>query len=443
MKKLFLTLFALMMATASLWAEDFSVNGIYYNITDETNKTVEVTYRGSKYNSYSNEYSGKATIPSSVTYSGTTYSVTSIGEFAFYGCGSLTSVTIPESVIKIDKFAFSSCNGLPLITIPNSVTLIGQFAFSNCTGLTSVTIPNRVTSIDSYAFYNCTGLTSVTIGNSVTEIGDYAFSNCTGLIQIHLLATTPSTMSNKTFNSYDIPISVPKESIEVYRQADGWKDFTHIGYPCNLILSTDDTSMGSVDGSGLYVSDLMVIATAIPAQHYYFVQWSDKNKENPRSITMMEDVTLTAQFERYRYLNLQVNDETMGSVTITGGNNAFKKNETALIAAIPEDGYEFLQWSDGVTDNPRMIIMTEDISLTAEFKTPSGVTTLSDSYIKVYANDGVLHIDNAEAGEQVTICDLSGRIIKTGETEAGNTCIALDNGVYVVRVQGKIFKIIL
>ncbi len=83
MKKLFLTLFALMMATASLWAEDFSVNGIYYNITDETNKTVEVTYRGSKYNSYSNEYSGKATIPSSVTYSGTTYSVTSIGGICF------------------------------------------------------------------------------------------------------------------------------------------------------------------------------------------------------------------------------------------------------------------------------------------------------------------------------------------------------------------------
>ncbi len=179
MKKLFLTLFALMMATASLWAEDFSVDGIYYNITDETNKTVAVT-------SGDSEYLGSVTIPSSVTYDDITYSVTSIDYYAFCGCTGLTSVTIPSSVTSIGNYAFRGCTGLTSVTIPESVTWIGVGAFSGCTGLTSVTIPESVTSIGAGAFSDCTGLTSVTIPNSVTKIGNSAFSYCTGLTSIEV-----------------------------------------------------------------------------------------------------------------------------------------------------------------------------------------------------------------------------------------------------------------
>ena len=92
------------------FAHDFEVNGIYYNYLDETAKTVEVTYRGYSYDSYSNEYTGALAIPSSVTYSGTTYSVTRIGNRAFENCTYLTSVTIPNSVTKICDYAFSGCD---------------------------------------------------------------------------------------------------------------------------------------------------------------------------------------------------------------------------------------------------------------------------------------------------------------------------------------------
>ena len=108
-------------------------------------------------------------------------SVTSLSDYAFYGCSGLTSVTIPDSVTSIGYCAFYGCSGLTSVTIPDSVTNIGEYAFSGCSGLTSVTIPDSVTSIGNYAFNNCSGLTAITIPDSVAEIGRYAFCGCSGV----------------------------------------------------------------------------------------------------------------------------------------------------------------------------------------------------------------------------------------------------------------------
>src|SRR5262249_54056737 len=97
--------------------------------------------------------------------------VTIIGNFAFYYCAGLTSVTIGNSITGIGVFAFANCTSLANVTIPDSVTSFGNGVFFNCTGLTDAIIGNSVTSIESSVFYNCTNLTSVTIGNSVTNIG--------------------------------------------------------------------------------------------------------------------------------------------------------------------------------------------------------------------------------------------------------------------------------
>ena len=110
--------------------------------------------------------------------------VTTIGDYAFFGCSGLTSITIPESVIKIEANAFISCTALNSVTIGNGVTSIGASAFCNCSGLTSIEIPDSVTTIDQQAFEACSNLASVTIGNSVTTIGNYAFYNCSNLASV-------------------------------------------------------------------------------------------------------------------------------------------------------------------------------------------------------------------------------------------------------------------
>ena len=216
MKTKLLSLFVALFTTTALWAYDFQSGDLYYSITSESDKIVEVTSQsGSSFN-----YKGltSATIPPTVPYNGTTYSVTSIGNSAFYDCTGLTSITIPNSVTSIEVGAFDGCTGLtkvnytgdvkgwlsidmqsnPLwyakdiyindvllteLIIPEGVTNIPS-TFAGCKSITSIIIPNSVTSIGYSAFSGCTCLTSVTIPNSVTSIGNKAFEGCNKLTSV-------------------------------------------------------------------------------------------------------------------------------------------------------------------------------------------------------------------------------------------------------------------
>ena len=144
------------------------------------NKTTLIAYRAEETN---------YTIPNSVT---------TIGEGAFSGCESLTSINIPNSVTTIGNYAFCGCTSLTSINIPNSVTTIGNSAFWNCNSLTSINIPNNVTTIGEKAFCGCTSLTSINIPNNVTTIGEEAFCGCTSLTSINI-PNSVTTIGNSAF----------------------------------------------------------------------------------------------------------------------------------------------------------------------------------------------------------------------------------------------------
>ena len=175
MKQIIISLLMALLPMVAM-ADAVEIDGIYYNLVSKT-KNAEVTTNP-------NEYRGTITIPSTVSYGGTNYDVTSIGNYAFCMCTALSTVNIPSSVIAIGNHAFASCGKIASLTIPNSVKSIGEAAFSGCSGLTSITIPNTLISISRETFYSCSKLASITIPNTVTSIDYQAFWGCSALTSI-------------------------------------------------------------------------------------------------------------------------------------------------------------------------------------------------------------------------------------------------------------------
>ena len=283
-------------STFATLAYDFCVDGIYYNITNSTNRTVAVTYKNTNYNSYS----GNVTISSMVTYNGKTYSVTSIGTHAFNNCTNLTGVTIPNSITFIGSHAFSNCTNLTGVTIPNSTSLsegafssckrlssinfnggsIGFQAFRNCTGLKSATIHAGV--ISGQAFRDCTNLQSVTIsGGSISEevfmnckkltsvviksasiIGKNAFSSCGNIAKVLVLKMTPPEGSVNMFASGQV-IYVPNKAN--YYPAPYWNALNLKG----LYLNEANLTMAKVktETEGVLINSVQTGSTTFNAQN--------------------------------------------------------------------------------------------------------------------------------------------------------------------------------
>ncbi len=210
-------------STKELSATATKTDGLYYNFI-EKGKVAEVIQNP-------NKYKGTVIIPSTVTHEGEEYTVTKIADNAFYDCGNLISVTIPNSLKSIGYNAFSYSKGLTTINIPNSVSSIGDDAFKGCSGLTSITIPNSITRIGELTFYGCSGLTSINIPNSITYIGKDAFSGCSKLNSI-TIPNSVTEIGNRIFSgcssltSVDIPNSVTSIGYNSFANCTGLTSVT-------------------------------------------------------------------------------------------------------------------------------------------------------------------------------------------------------------------------
>ena len=165
------------------------------------------------------------------------YTVTGIGNRAFYGCADLTEVTIPQSVTSIGERAFAACRNLNSLTINDAATSIGSRAFTECPLKTTLSLGKKITTIGDHAFYDCRELNNVTIPQSVTSIGDHAFGECIHLKKLSFgeksfgenIETNIQTIGNYAFfhcndlESVTIPQSVTSIGREAFRFCNNMK----------------------------------------------------------------------------------------------------------------------------------------------------------------------------------------------------------------------------
>ena len=214
-----LLLLVCFVATLPLWAEDYTEDGIIYDINTSTNTA---TVKGLE---------DKSATSVKIKNSVAGCEVTSIGHEAFYLCRSLTSINIPSSVTSIGEFVFSECHSLTSINIPSSVTSIDGYAFSYCSSLTSINIPNSVTRIEREVFSNCSSLTSVNIPSSVTSIERSAFRACSSLTSINIPSSVTSIAAGafracSSLTSINIPSSVTSIGSSAFRGCSALTAFT-------------------------------------------------------------------------------------------------------------------------------------------------------------------------------------------------------------------------
>ena len=353
---------------------------LYYNILDATAKTVEVTSgktvcttsgnsTSCEWIYYGEKAKGNITIPSTVIYNGQTYTVTSIGYYAFRECDSLINVIIPNTVTKIDNCAFIRCYNLESVYIPSSVTIVGQTAFDNCYSINSLHIPESVTSIGYAAFYNvqnveyngsATGspwdarninavywnglyftdgtkstlvgcdknLKDIIIPNTVTTIGERAFAYAKNAKRI-FIPNTVSTIGNYAFSFcnnlqyVDINRSIPP-SISSYTLS-GFIEKTKIKIPCGT-------------------------------RENYINAWSNATPSWVASVD-------TFHFTYYYDLQLSTNDSLMGHIEVDSNCTT----QTVTLNAVGHPGYTFAKWNDGTGINPRNIELTKDTMVQAIF----------------------------------------------------------------------------
>ena len=450
------------------------VDGIYYNITSEADKSVEVTFRGSSYDEYLDEYTGSVVIPSTVVIDGTTYNVTAIGYRAFAKCTGLTNVTLPESISVIGEQSFALCSALTQVAHANSFNLIKMGAFQGCTELTDFTFPSHTITIERQAFYG-SGLKGVTLTENMIldQAVFYECNNLTSIIIADGVTAIPTWTFgwSSTFTEVNFPSSVTTIHDFAFYNCDGLKEvyipasITYIGMEVFNSCSALESIYVAVDNP---VYDSRENCNALVETATNTLLTGCKNTVMPASITTIGS---SAFFDV-----VGLTEFTIGSGVTYIGNSAFAACSNLTSIVIPESVIEIddvafaycsaLQRIEVNAINPPVIYEAtfEEVDKTIEvlvprnsvdaykaadywkeftnFKENNGIDNTTDGNVNIHINNGMLVITGVDEDTVVSIYSISGVLIYNTTVEHVNE-LTLPHGVYLVVINNKTYKIAL
>lgn len=377
------------------------------------------------------------------------------------GCSNVVGeLNLPNTITKIGKYAFYGCSGFTgtLLLTANELE-IGECAFCGCSGLTSINV--NAATIGNDAFNNCTSVNQLTIGESVDSVGAGAFGNLSSLTTLYYNAINMRSnyagglSSNQSIsailfgeNVLRIPdyfmqqapnlasISLPNSLLSI-----GQNSFFNCSIVGELIIPENVHSIGS--NSFCYclnVTGVRCLCT-IPPSIDATVLYSCHDKPVIVPCSSLENYQSTNGWNLFQNISesgdcnyiveISVNNPSMGSVN---GGGTYSAGTTVTLTATANSGYHFERWSDNNTQNPRIITVNSNITLTAYFASNAGIDNVVDSEIIAYIKERKIIIDNA-GGKSICIFSIDGRLIATKHNATEQESIPVPTtGVYFIKV---------
>ena len=352
-----------------------------------------------------------------------------IQDMSFKGCRNLDTIILPNSLIKIGLSAFEDCDNIVQVSMSDHLELINDNAFANCVNIESIQFPSTLTYIGNNAFLNCPLSGSVEIPEGVERIGKNAFKGCTNINTIKIGDGTKIIGESAFENCYALrKVFVGSGLEEVCNRAFAGNDSLALFFCMTFTPPAIGTSnvFPSPNNCNLIVPCDAKDSYSTGMWNWYFYPRID---------------------EMNYLIEVSANDESFGRVEVL---NDCSSN-SAILSAIPNDGYLFERWEDGITDNPRQVELTKDTVFVAIFSTVGIDVVETTESIAVYPNPnkGLFSINLPQTSRdyQLLITDTQGRVIKTIFINKGESYIEVDlrdcdSGVYLLKSDAFNTKII-